>query len=263
MLAFQAFPQDNKSKIDILDNPKVVLAKQTMYGGKYKSAIHQFKTLYDKYPANSELPHHIGYCYYEIADYKNAMDYFSEAEKNGASIPETHLYLGLLYQKQSNFDKAIRRIQSIQIQSKIQKTNRRKRCGCIYLPMQQRHSNEEKSCTRQIINMGQDINSEYDDATPCVTADGKMLAFNTRRPEDPNSPIDVEGDGKYYQDIYVSYFDTVNKKWTAAHLFPAMSIPMPTMPSLPFLPMEKSSSFTKTIPETTKRLRRRYFHIQK
>lgn len=220
MLAFQAFPQDNKSKIDILDNPKVLLAKQTMYGGKYKSAIHQFKTLYDKYPANSELPHHIGYCYYEIADYKNAMDYFSEAEKNGASVPETHLYLGLLYQKQSNFDKAIEEFNQFKSKVKSKKQIEESDVEVYMAQCNNAIQMKKNPVPVNIINLGQDINSAYDDATPCVTADGKMLAFNTRRPEDPNSPIDVEGDGKYYQDIYVSYFDTVNKKWTSAQPVP-------------------------------------------
>jgi len=220
MLALKALSQDNKSKIDVLDNPKLILAKQTMYGGKYKSAIHQFKTLYDKYPANSELPHHIGYCYYEIGDYKNAMDYFSEAEKNGASIPETHLYLGLLYQKQSNFDKAIEEFNQFKAKVKSKKQIEESDVDVYISQCNNAIQMKNKPIPVNVINMGQDINSAYDDATPCVTADGKMLAFNTRRPEDPNSPIDIEGDGKYYQDIYVSYFDTVNKKWTPAQPVP-------------------------------------------
>lgn len=215
-----SFSQETKSKIDILDNPKLMLAKQTMYAGKYKQAIHQFKELYDKYPANSELPHHIGWCYYEIGDLKNAFDYLSEAKKNGASIPETHLYLGLIHQRQSEFDKALEEFNLYK--SKVSSKKQLEESDVEVYISQCNNAIEMKKhpVPVQIINMGPDINSKYDDATPCITADGKMLVFNTRRPEDTNSPIDIEGDGKYFQDIYVSYFDTINKKW-----LPALPVP--------------------------------------
>lgn len=219
-LIYKVFPQENKSKIDILDNPNLLLAKQRMYSGQYKKAIQDFKPLYDKYPANAELPHHIGYCYYSIGDFKNAMDYFSEAEKNGATIPETYLYLGLLFQKQSNFEKSIEKFN--QFKSKVTSKKQIEESDVDVYISQCNNAIQMKShpIPVKIINMGQDINSSYDDATPCITADGKTLVFNTRRQEDPNSPIDIEGDGKYFQDIYISYFDTINKKW-----LPAQSVP--------------------------------------
>lgn len=205
-----------KSKIDILDNPKLLLAKQTMYGGKFKSAIQQFKTLYDKYPANSELPHHIGYCYYEIGDFKNAFDYFNEAKQNGAAIPETYLYLGKIYQTQSDFEKALDAFNTYKSKVTSKKQIEESDVDVYISQCNNAIKMKQNPVPVKIINMGQDINSAYDDATPCITADGKTLLFNTRRPEDPNSPVDVEGDGKYYQDIYISTFDTINKKWTPA-----------------------------------------------
>ena len=212
--------QETKSKIDILDNPKVLLAKQTMYAGKYKKAIHQFKELYDKYPTNSELPHHIGFCYYEINDLKNAKEYLSEAEKNGASVPETHLYLGLIYQKQGDFDKALLEFETFKSKIKSKKQIDESDVEVYISQCKNAIKMKQNPVPVQIINMGQDINSPYDDATPCITADGKTLVFNSRRPSDQNAPLDIEGDGKYYQDIYISYFDTIQKKWKPAESVP-------------------------------------------
>ena len=212
--------ESNKSKIDILDNPKLLIAKQTMYGGKYKEAIQQFKELYDKYPANSELPHYIGYCYYEIGDFKNAFTYFNEAKQNGASNPETHLYLGLLFQKQSEFDKAIKEFETFKSKVNSKKQIQESDVDVYISQCNNAIKMKQNPVPVQIINLGQDINSPYDDATPCITADGKMLFFNSRRPQDNNSPVDIEGDGKYFQDIYVSYFDTVNKKLNPAEPVP-------------------------------------------
>jgi hypothetical protein len=35
-----------------------------------------------------------------------------------------------------------------------------------------------------------------------------------------DSPMDVEGDGKYFQDIFISNWDTINKKWNTAEDVP-------------------------------------------
>ncbi|RME19211.1 MAG: hypothetical protein D6799_01665, partial [Bacteroidetes bacterium] len=123
-------------------------------------------------------------------------------------------------QKQSNFDKAIEEFNQFKAKVKSKKQIEESDVDVYISQCNNAIQMKNKPIPVNVINMGQDINSAYDDATPCVTADGKMLAFNTRRPEDPNSPIDIEGDGKYYQDIYVSYFDTVNKKWTPAQPVP-------------------------------------------
>ncbi len=220
LLAKVVTSQENSSKIDIIDNPKLLLAKQTMYGGKYKKAIQDFKILYDKYSKNSELPHYIGYCYYEIGDYKNAFDYFSEAEKNGASVSETHLYIGLLYQRKSEFEKAIEQFEKFKSKTKSVKELNESDVEVYISQCKNAITMKQNPVPVKVTNMGQDLNSKYDDATPCITADGKMLVFNTRRPEDTNSPLDIEGDGKYFQDIYLSYYDTINKKWS-----PAISVP--------------------------------------
>lgn len=220
LVAKPAHSQENKAKIDILDNPKIILAKQTMYAGKYKSAIKGFKELYDKYPANSELPYLIGNCYYEMGDLKNALTYLNEAKQNGASVPETYLLLGRIYQRQSHFDKALEEYNLYKSKITSKKQLQESEVEVYISQCNNAIEMKKNKVPVQIINMGQDINSPYDDASPCVTADGKTLVFNSRRPEDPNSPIDVEGDGKYFQDIYISTFDTVNKKWSPAQPVP-------------------------------------------
>ncbi len=71
----------------------------------------------------------------------------------------------------------------------------------------------------KIENMGDVVNSEFDDKAPMVAADGKTLIFTSRRPG-KSSALDVEGDNKYFEDIYISRWDTVKKMWTDAELIP-------------------------------------------
>jgi Tol biopolymer transport system component len=63
----------------------------------------------------------------------------------------------------------------------------------------------------EVTNLGDALNSKYDDKNPCVTADGSKLVFTSRRPETSASVVDVEGDGNYFEDIYIANYDSLTK----------------------------------------------------
>ncbi len=64
-----------------------------------------------------------------------------------------------------------------------------------------------------IINLGSEINSEFDDYGPVVNADETEIIFTTRR-RDGNINENVADDNKPYEDIFVS--KKVNGKWEQA-----------------------------------------------
>ena len=55
----------------------------------------------------------------------------------------------------------------------------------------------------KIENLGFELNSEWPDYAPTVTADDKMMVFTSRRPDDNSNP-DLADDLEYYEDIYVA-----------------------------------------------------------
>ncbi len=63
-----------------------------------------------------------------------------------------------------------------------------------------------------ITNLGDSINSEYPDYSPVITADEQVLYYTTRRPSTTGGEKSEE-DGKYFEDIVVSYKD-LNGKWS-------------------------------------------------
>jgi Tol biopolymer transport system component len=69
-----------------------------------------------------------------------------------------------------------------------------------------------KPSSIKVINLGDTINSEYADYGPVLTADQQMLIFTSARPNTTGGEID-ESDGRYYEDIYISY--KLNSGWTA------------------------------------------------
>jgi len=77
----------------------------------------------------------------------------------------------------------------------------------------------KKENERVIIeNLGENINSEYDDYGAILSADGGLMVFTSRRGEqgDRYNPID----NKYFEDIYTSNFES--DEWT-----PAVSVGSP------------------------------------
>ncbi len=66
-----------------------------------------------------------------------------------------------------------------------------------------------------IKNMGKEINSEYPESNPSITADGQTFIFTTARPDNVGGKIDPEF-GIYYQDIWMSTKDPNTGAWTEA-----------------------------------------------
>ena len=68
-----------------------------------------------------------------------------------------------------------------------------------------------------IINLNENINSEYPDYAPTITADGTLMIFTSRRPDNNANPV-LAADHEYYEEIYESR--KVDGAWTPARIMP-------------------------------------------
>lgn len=64
-------------------------------------------------------------------------------------------------------------------------------------------------------NLGEAINTEVDEAMPFISAEGNILYFSARRAGNVGGLVDPY-DGKPYQDVWYSVWDTINQKWGEA-----------------------------------------------
>jgi len=60
----------------------------------------------------------------------------------------------------------------------------------------------------KITNLGEPINTVHSDFCPIITADESMMIFTSRREIEGAGEINVELDGTFFEDIYVSYNDS-------------------------------------------------------
>ena len=215
--------KDKKGKSvfkDAGDIAKMGLAKQKMYAGQYLGAINSYREIEQHDPANASVLHYIGYCYFKIGKNDKAKEYFLKAIATNNNVkPESHVELGKIYQIEENFDKAIEEFNIFKAApSKDEDSN--EDADVLLSQCQNAKKYMAAPIDVAVANMGPDINSPYDDKNPCITADGSKLVFTSRRPKNTDSPVDAEGDGKYFEDIYICGADSLTKNFGKASELP-------------------------------------------
>lgn len=200
--------------IDGPDQVKMVMAKQKLYAGQFIGALNLYKEVLAKNQDDASVLYYVGYCNYELKKYDLAAEHLHKAIATNKDVkPETHLVLGKIYLTQEKVNEALTEFNAYKSSAKSKDAQLED--VDVYIE----HCNNAKKYLAspnndiKIANLGTAVNSKFDDQTPCISADGMKLVFTTRRPQTTDSPTDIEGDGKYFQDIYISNWDTINKKW--------------------------------------------------
>lgn len=218
-----AFSQDKKGGSifkDAGDAAKMVVAKQKLYAGQFVSALNTYREVEKNEPDNGTVLYYIGYCHYGLKDLPKAKEYFLKAKDSKNNFkPETNLMLGKIYQAEEDFDKAIEEFNAYKANPSKDKENMEE-ADVLLSQCQNAKKMIASPQDVEVTNLGPDINSKYDDKNPCITADGSKLVFTTRRPESTNSEVDTEGDGKYFEDIYIATYDSAQKKFGKADEVP-------------------------------------------
>lgn len=194
-------------------------ANQLVLNGNLEEALEIYKEIITKYPDNSNYNYKIGYIYFEtqgMRDYskdflikasENVSKNYSDSYKETKAPLETWYYLGLLNHYEYEFDIAKeyfnKYLESATDDDKIEKVETLiKACDSgIELVM--------NPLDLDIMELGGNINSKYEEHSPLITADLSTLIFTSKR---EGTGGDKDENGDYYEDIYISKFE--NGDWT-------------------------------------------------
>lgn len=213
-------PLRSTVSMDAGDLAKMILAKQKLYGDQYIGALNIFKEVLAKNPNDAGVLHYVGLCYYKLKQYDKALEHLLKAKETNKDVNrETYLYLGKIYQGDGKFEQAAAEYTTYK--SKASSKEQKEEDIQVYIDQCNNAKNFMAAPVDVVVeNMGPEINSKYDDQSPAISADGQKIVFNSRRPEVTDAAMDVEGDGKFFQDIYISHYDTLTKKWKPAETVP-------------------------------------------
>lgn len=178
----------------------------------YYGALRIYRGLYEKAPGNAKLNYRMGVCFESLNKKDSAIFHINKAiQKDSVINPKAFYYLGKSYQYNDDLDKAIENYYKFK-NSDIKKqgdVNRLLRQCETAKYMQANPVNVE------ISNLGGNINSEFVDASPSITADQQTLIFTSRRKENIGGGI-CEANEQYYDDIYISHWDPEKNEWGKA-----------------------------------------------
>lgn len=217
-LSFLSVAQEDK-KGNLFSNTgdaaKMALAKQKLYAGENVLALNAFREVEKNNPSDPVVLYYVGLCHMNLNQYDKAKESLLKAEAAQNSVkPETYFLLGKIYQKEENFDKAIEELTKLQSSKADAETLQD---GAVLLSQCQNAKKMMASPYDVVItNMGEGINSKYDDKNPCITADGSKMVLTTRRPEGSDAEVDKSGDGKYFDNIYMASYDPATRTYGKA-----------------------------------------------
>jgi len=214
------FSQKKKNIIDKAgDKAQLIMARQHVYGGRYMKAIALLKDYKNSQPGDPEGYALLGDAYASIQQTDKARENYRLAIQKGTQNPDVYLSLArILILSDSAESAKVYALRALELGGK--KYEYKSDAGCLISQSEQALKLKKNPVPVNSVLLGGNINSPYDDKNPCITADGKILVFTTRRPATTNDEPDVEGDGKYFEDIYISYYDTVIKNFSSAQPVP-------------------------------------------
>lgn len=209
-LALSFTPGDDE--LNIKNKAKAELAKQKMYGGQYREAVAMFNEILKDHPGNGNILYYAGDCYNKIGEHEKALEFLEKAKNTAKPNSQTYLALGQIYQADGRTDLALEMYNAFKTKGSPSEVKD------SFVELYISHCNNAKTrmaapADVKIENLGQVVNSKYDDKGPAITADGKKLFFNTRRPQGTDDVRDVEGDGKFFEKIYFTTWDTTKQTW--------------------------------------------------
>ena len=166
----------------------------------YSQAVFYYQKAQSFNPNNAELNYKIGSCMLFTHNKENAFSYLKKAASLSNDFPNDFLfYKGMCLQLDGEFGKAIEQYELFRNSAKKKELELFEMLAKKYIK-ECNSSVDVLSQTHRIWVDNLSLNTEYDDWSPCLSADGDLLIFTSNRPnENPANNI-----GVYDQDIYYS-----------------------------------------------------------
>lgn len=212
IIAFIGLNLNAQSSAKFIQNAKGEIARDD-----FKKALVILEPVIEKDPQNKEALKLAGYCYLNIAGKEEkAVSYLEKAvslypaNKTSFDALETRFYLAQALHQSHKFGDALAIYERL-----LNETNAKKLKKAINREIRYcRNAIElvKKPRDFKVFNLGEAINSPYDEHSPLVAFDEPTIYFTSNRPLKGME----KDEGSYYENIYVSYWR--DGEWTNAQI---------------------------------------------
>lgn len=200
------------------DELKLFNASQAFNMGDYVKAVNLYKEVLANRPNDAAVVFHIGECYFYMNETDKALEQFEKAKStNENAHPDIRFMVGRCYQMKGRLEDAMAEYASARTANAANPV-KMKEIDYYFGQCQTAKSLMATPKPVKPVNLGAAVNSPYDDKRPSVTSDMKTMIFTSRRPDGKNANVDNDGDGGYYEDIYMCTWDSAKMNWAEADL---------------------------------------------
>jgi Tol biopolymer transport system component len=182
-----------------------------------RAALNIYRELKPDFTNDAMINYRMGECYMELKKYELAVEYFQNARKIDTKIEgDVEFRLGLAYHRNGQLEKSLESYNTYMSSAK-KKDVENNRLEVRIASVNFAKKMIAKPVNVKIENLGKNINSRGGDYSPSISADGSTMIFTSRRADTKGGGIDKKGDFKYFEDIYLSDWDSTNSTWGKAH----------------------------------------------
>jgi outer membrane protein OmpA-like peptidoglycan-associated protein len=189
LLAHFGYAQDVKS---------LIAAGDKAYGKKdYKNAMSSYMAAFELNPDDALVNFKIGLTYLYSETKSKAASYIDKAYRlNPAVNPDIDYHLGIAFQNTNEFKKAIEHFERFKKKKKELGSIADEKIAECHIA----DSLSQNELNVVIENLGNAVNTPYNDYSPIISADGNTLIFTSNRTDDPAR---AKANANY-EDIFVS-----------------------------------------------------------
>lgn len=180
------------------DVKSLIAAGDKYYGKKdYKNAMSSYMAAFEMNPDDALVNFKIGLTYLYSETKSKAASYIDKAYRlNPAVNPDIDYHLGIAFQNTNEFKKAIEHFERFKKKKKELGSIADEKIAECHIA----DSLSQNELNVIIENLGNAVNTPYNDYSPIISADGNTLIFTSNRTDDPAR---AKANANY-EDIYVS-----------------------------------------------------------
>ena len=203
-----AFPNDKKGVKEALKHMKA--GEALLKERQFREAYTELMKAQDFNPNNAKLNYNIFKCTYNLKMEANSYVYLNRAYELDPKVdPDIVYFKGMERQANYDFDKAIEFFDMVGENSQWKSAAQKRIKDCLF---SKGAINRRVRCF--VDNIGDAINSPYDEYNPVVTADGRMVYFTSRR---SYKKAKFSDDGNYFENIYFARHNG-DENWSQAEM---------------------------------------------
>ena len=196
-----------------------------------REALNILLELYKTNMDNANINFLIGSCYMNLNQYDNAEPFlwrafpysspdYNQLYSDTVASMFTYFYLGIISELKYRFNESIYYFNVFKYYLKSEYAFYPRYINFVYelnrwIEMCENARRQISNKRKLIIeNIGPLVNTQWPEYAPVVSSDLKTLYFTSRRPDNVGGHKDV--DDKYFEDIWYSNYNDVEKKWDTA-----------------------------------------------